>query len=110
MISFTLRSALMALSLVLPGMVAHAQDAQTNEPQAEKFQAPMSSVSIQEVLREVYLTNPSIRAARAELRAVHELLPQAQAGFKPTATASGNVTSAEIESDGIGTRDGTTKD
>lgn len=55
------------------------------------------SITIQEVLREVYIHNPSIRAARAELRATHELLPQAYAGYKPTARALGNITSSDVD-------------
>lgn len=56
-----------------------------------------NSITLQEVLREVYLSNPSIKAARADLRATHELLPQAYAGYKPTVTARGNITSSDID-------------
>lgn len=85
---------------------ATPQPADQNVPRVP----PMSSITVQEVLREVYLNNPSIRAARAELRATHELLPQAQAGYKPTAAALANVTSSDIDSEGFPSRDATSKD
>lgn len=83
---------------------AHSEDAAPLEKPVSK------SITIQEVLREVYVNNPSIRAARAELRATHELLPQAYSGFKPSVNASGNVTSADVEDDRTGDGGTTSKD
>lgn len=46
-----------------------------------------------------YDNNPTIKAAREETRAVFERLPQAEAGWRPTLFANGNVTSTTGSSD-----------
>jgi outer membrane protein len=43
-------------------------------------------------LMATYDTNPTIQAAREETRAVFERLPQAEAGWRPTLFANGNIT------------------
>lgn len=43
-------------------------------------------------LAATYENNPTLKAARAETRAVFERLPQAEAGWRPTVTANANVT------------------
>lgn len=51
-------------------------------------------------LATAYQNNPSLRAARAELLAVYEQLPQAQAGFKPTISLDGDITHSNTEAEG----------
>lgn len=60
-----------------------------------------------DALRWSYDNNPTILAARAELLAVQERLPQAQAGWKPSADASADVTKSWVDSSGSG--DGSTE-
>lgn len=98
-------AAFVSVSL-LPQMMALPAFAE-DVPPAEK--SGSESITIQEVMRDVYLNNPSIRAARAELRATHELLPQAYSGFKPTVDLLGNVTSSDVETR-AGTGGTTSKD
>lgn len=54
--------------------------------------APLASAgaqSLQEALAAAYANNPTLLAARAQLRAVDESLPQALAGWRPSVTFSG---------------------
>ncbi|HPF79003.1 MAG TPA: TolC family outer membrane protein [Alphaproteobacteria bacterium] len=53
-----------------------------------------------EALEVAYKNNPTLRAARAELLAVKEQLPQAEAGFKPTITADADVTFTNTDTKG----------
>lgn len=59
-----------------------------------------ATLTLQEVLRYTYAHNSTIRAQRAELNATHELLPQAQAGWKPVISASANATHADTDISG----------
>lgn len=59
-----------------------------------------------DALRTAYVNNPTLRAARAEMRAAAEFLPQAQSGWMPMADANGTVTAADIDPGRAG--DGTT--
>ncbi len=55
---------------------------------------PVSTASadaLQAALAAAYANNPELRAARAELRASMESLPQARAGFLPQVSATGSV-------------------
>lgn len=45
--------------------------------------------TLQQALIEAYTSNPNLLAARAQLRALDESLPQASAGWKPTVELSG---------------------
>ncbi len=56
--------------------------------------------TIKEALALAYANNPTLNAARAELRAIDERVPQALAGWRPTVTASGQVGSNYASSDG----------
>ena len=47
--------------------------------------------TLQQALTLTYQSNPKIDAERARLRATDEGVPQAKAGYRPTATATGNV-------------------
>ena len=58
------------------------------------------SVSLMDALRWSYEHNPTLRAARSELLATQERLPQAQAGFKPNAEATADATWIDQERDG----------
>jgi len=71
--------------------------------------APQSASlqKMEDVLRYTYENNPSLRAARSELRAVQEQLPQAQAGWKPSANATAGMKAADFEGNLAG-EDGTT--
>ena len=55
-----------------------------NSPQVVKKQAQ----TLNNILAETYTHNPRLRAARAELRAIRERLPQARAGWLPSITAN----------------------
>lgn len=62
------------------------------------------------ILSHAYMHNPSLLAARYELYAVHESLPQAQAGFKPTISVDGNISNVEIDGSNFGGRGTTSKE
>lgn len=61
------------------------------------------------VLKQTYLQNPTLEAARAGLRSVDENLPQALAGWKPTAKAEAGVNVARIEGSNFGIGTGSTE-
>ncbi|UFN51004.1 TolC family outer membrane protein [Roseomonas sp. OT10] len=48
------------------------------------------SQTLQEALAQTYANNPSLQAARAQLRVVDENVPQALAGWRPTVSLSGS--------------------
>ncbi len=52
--------------------------------------------TLTEALAAAYSNNPSLQAARAQLRAVDENVPQALAGWRPQVTVSGNVGRADL--------------
>lgn len=56
-----------------------------------------NSLPLSQVLRHTYLNNPEIRAARAELRGVHEALPQALANWKPSINATAELSDTNID-------------
>jgi len=60
----------------------------------------ITNTTMYEALALAYQNNPTLRAARAELIAVKEQLPQAQAGFKPTITAEADITHIDTETEG----------
>ena len=55
------------------------------------------SLSLSKVLRHTYLNNPEIRVARAELRVVHEALPPALANWKPSLSATAELSDTNID-------------
>lgn len=83
------------------GGLAHAQEAPATQGEP--------AIRLEEVLKWTYENNPTLRAARAELKAVQEEMPQALGGWKPSAAASGNVTAAEVDGSALG-GDGTTSE
>ncbi|MCQ4162666.1 TolC family protein, partial [Roseomonas sp. GC11] len=67
--------------------------------------APVSgwSQSLQEALSQSYANNPTLQAARAQLRVVDENVPQALAGWRPSVTVAGatGYVNGNIRSRGI---------
>ncbi|HYF09937.1 MAG TPA: TolC family protein, partial [Acetobacteraceae bacterium] len=59
---------------------------------------PSRAQTLQEALAAAYNTNPTLLAARAQLRAVDENVPQALAGWRPTVVLSGAAGYAEAQS------------
>ncbi len=58
--------------------------------------APASAQTMQEALASTYNNNPTLLAARAQLRAVDEGVPQALAGWRPTVVMAGNAGAADV--------------
>ncbi len=56
---------------------------------------PAAGQSLQESLAMAYSNNPTLQAARAQLRAVDENVPQALAGWRPTVQVTGSAGSAQ---------------
>ena len=73
----TSRSALLGSSLVLAALLLPAGAARAQ--------------SLQEALAQTYASNPTLQAARAQLRVVDENVPQALAGWRPTVTLGGTA-------------------
>ncbi len=55
------------------------------------FAEPAAAQSLPEALAATYESNPTLRAARAELRAVNEGVPQALSNWRPELSASGSI-------------------
>lgn len=53
--------------------------------------------SLEEAFAHTYLTNPTIRAARAELRAVNEGVPQALGNYRPLISLDGSTGATHVE-------------
>ncbi len=60
---------------------------------------PAGAQSLTEALADAYATNPTLAAARAELRAVNEGVPQALANWRPSVSVTGSAGKAHIDSD-----------
>lgn len=76
--------------------------AQSPEP------VPDNKAGFIDILRHVYEFNPSLRATRAELQGIHELYPQALAGYRPSLTLESNIYAKNIDGKSVGVHDGTT--
>lgn len=61
--------------------------------------APAEAQSLPEALASAYSTNPTLRAARAELRAVNEGVPQALSDWRPNVTVSGSAGKRRFDND-----------
>ncbi|MDP3414744.1 TolC family outer membrane protein [Falsiroseomonas sp.] len=57
--------------------------------------APAAAQSLQDALALAYANNPTLQAARAQLRAVDENVPQALAGWRPTVQVAGSIGTAQ---------------
>jgi TolC family type I secretion outer membrane protein len=53
--------------------------------------APAGAQTLEEALATSYASNPTLQAARAQLRATDELVPQALSNWRPTVQADGSV-------------------
>jgi len=78
------RPAARSLSVLLPMVFALA----LLVPQARPAQA---ADTLMDALVKAYNNNPQLQAARAQLRATDEGVPQAKSGWLPTITANGNL-------------------
>jgi outer membrane protein len=58
---------------------------------------PAASQTLPEALALAYTNNPTLQAARAQLRAVDENVPQALAGWRPTVQMGGSVGTVDAE-------------
>ncbi|NCY25370.1 MAG: hypothetical protein EBX37_11095, partial [Alphaproteobacteria bacterium] len=56
---------------------------------------PASAQSLQDALATAYANNPTLLAARAQLRTVDESVPQALSGWRPTVVVSGSAGAAD---------------
>lgn len=74
---------------------------------SDNSNAPM--LSIGDALREAYVGNPTLRAARAAVKAEYEKKPQAASYWQPNVDASADVTYSATERDPGGTDTGTEK-
>lgn len=58
---------------------------------------PVAAQTLQDALAMAYSNNPSLQAARAQLRAVDENVPQALAGWRPTVQLGGSIGSIDTD-------------
>ncbi|PZQ46655.1 MAG: type I secretion protein TolC [Micavibrio aeruginosavorus] len=65
-------------------------------------------LSLEQTLRYVYEENPSILAARYNLKATEELYPQAMAGWKPRASAETGIFTTDVKTGNFSQGDGAT--
>ncbi|GJL84697.1 MAG: hypothetical protein DHS20C02_04720 [Micavibrio sp.] len=79
-----------------------------DSPKESSEEPSEESRGLGDVLRRAYLTNPTLLAARQELKATHELLPQAMAGWKPTVSADAGITNTDVDGSNFGTATGST--
>jgi len=66
------------------------QGAQASSPPGMSAQPSGPAETLQQALVDAYRSNPNLLAARAQLRALDESLPQASAGWKPTVQLTGS--------------------
>ena len=86
------RPAVRSLSVLLPMVFALALAI----PPAQPAQA---ADTLNDALAKAYNNNPQLQAARAQLRATDEGVPQAKSGWRPTVTANGDVGEAWASND-----------
>lgn len=60
---------------------------------------PAGAQTLAEALADAYATNPTLDAARAELRAVNEGVPQALANWRPSISVTGSAGKGRIDSE-----------
>ena len=61
------------------------------------FAQPAAAESLLDAMSLAYQSNPNLLAARAQLRAIDEEVPQALSGWRPTLTVNGTVTNNRSE-------------
>lgn len=64
---------------------------------------PAQAETIKEALALAYSNNPTLNAARAQLRGVDERVPQALSGWRPNISASGEIGRIRSANDGLDT-------
>ena len=69
--------------------------------------APAGAQTLQEALAQAYNNNPTLLAARAQLRAVDENVPQALAGWRPTVLVTGSYGHTDLTTRGQRLANGT---
>lgn len=94
----TLTILLLGSSALTTG-AALAQDTQTQTPAPAAVQPQESTLTLQQALRSAYQNNPTIQAARAQVKATQEFLPQANANWQPFVSAGANVTRTDYSGD-----------
>src|SRR5688572_11424682 len=60
---------------------------------------PASAETLQEALANAYQVNPTLQAARAQLRAVDETVPIALSGWRPSLSVNGSIARQRSETD-----------
>ena len=60
--------------------------------------SPAGAQSLSEALADAYATNPTLSAARVELRVVNEGVPQALANWRPSVSVTGSAGKARVDS------------
>ena len=68
----------------------------------------ITNIDFSTALRHVYESNPSLYAAREELKETKELYPQARAGWLPNISAETSIFTTDIDNSNFGAVDGTT--
>ena len=58
--------------------------------------------TLEEALTAAYLSNPTLEAQRAAVRATDELVPQALGGWRPTVTLQSSIQTSDIDSSAAG--------
>ena len=81
-----------ALAQEEPMMTADQMRAQATKAMKDLLPQDRTNTIFIKALMDTYENNPTLKAARAETRAVFERLPQVEAGWRPTVTAKANVT------------------
>ena len=71
---------------------------------------PAASQTLQEAMALAYANNPSLQAARAQLRAVDENVPQALAGWRPTVQMTGSIGTVNSQTTNTNTRNRSSND
>ncbi|QJE72907.1 TolC family outer membrane protein [Aerophototrophica crusticola] len=62
--------------------------------------SPARAQSLQDALAQAYTGNPTLEAARAQLRATDELVPQARSGYLPTLNAEADISRSWVDQKG----------
>ncbi|MCB1652355.1 MAG: TolC family outer membrane protein [Alphaproteobacteria bacterium] len=90
--------------------MAFAQDEKDkSSPEQQQEQAVTAKTqTLQSVLALTYLNNPSLMAARSQLRAVQENLPQALSGWLPSVTADAAVTASNSDQSAFSSQESNT--
>jgi hypothetical protein len=74
-----------------------------------QYQGDLPALLLGEAMDQSYRHNPTLRAARAQVKAVFERVPQALANYQPNVTASAAVTAADNNNDPGADTSGTEK-